>query len=155
MSLAKALKYKNELIRMINETRTLIVKHNSYDSRNAPKFNLVISLGELIRLTELLADLKAQITKANAGIISDIALQCEYRSLIATLNTIPVDEGFSELDSYSSSLAPRTIEKKVHINEPTIVKQQEGLRLKISELQDKIDAYNAVTTVDVFISDKL
>ena len=149
ITLAKALKIKNLLIKKINDSKGLIMRHNSYDTRNPPDFDIQQEYINLFGYTEQLAKLKAQITVANAAIADKLYSQAEYRSLIATISSIPTEHGVIEVENHMYGSPARTVTKEAIITEKVIKLATDGLSAKINKLQDEIDAFNALTTIEV------
>lgn len=149
INLAKALKVKNQLIKKINDCKGLIMRHNSYDSRNPPEFDIQQEYINLFTYTEQLAKLKAQITVANAAIADKLHSQAEYRSLITVIATFPTENGAIEVDNHTYGGQSKTITKEATVTAKVIKISSDSLTAKINKLQDEIDAFNALTTIEV------
>lgn len=154
VTLAKALKRKNELVQLINETKAIITRYNSYDSRNEPKFMVAEKHKLLCELVNQLAETKATIAAANTAIQPQLHLHAELRSLCTFYDSIPTDAGVYDDRSYGSPTAVERT-KIATISATDIATQKSKLQAQISELQDQIDAFNATTKIMIPVSNKL
>lgn len=154
VTLAKALKRKNELVQIINETKAIITRHNSYDSRNTPPFMVGVEHSNLCDLVAQLAETKAAIAAANTAIQPQLHLHAELRSLCTFYDSIPTDAGVYDERGYGpNSVVERT--KIATISAIDVATQKSKLQTQINELQDQIDAFNATTKVMIPVSNKL
>jgi hypothetical protein len=154
VTLAKALKRKNELVQLINEKKSIITRYNSYDNRNTPPFMVGVEHSNLCDLVAQLAETKAAIAIANTAIQPQLHLQAELRSLCSFYDTIPTDVGLYDEHNYgSNTIVERT--KVATLDPSDIVANKAKLQTQISELQDQIDAFNATTKVMIPVSNKL
>lgn len=154
MTLARTLKYKNDLVQLMNETKILIIIHNSYDSRNTPKFDINEKFTKLKSLVDHLAAVKAAIAVANAPIQALLHKQAELRSFCSTLDSIPTDDKvYSEYVGHGTPHIERTM--LVFLSEKDILENKAHIQTEIRDLQDKIDTFNATTKVSIPILNNL
>ena len=154
VTLAKALKRKNELVQLINEKKTIITRYNSHDSRNTPPFSVDAEHNNLRDLIVQLAETKAAIAIANTAIQPQLHLQAELRSLCSFYDTVPAEEGVYDEHNYGSH-APIERTKVATLRASDIVANKAKLQTQINELQDQIDAFNATTKIMIPVSNKL
>lgn len=147
MTLTKALKEKNRLIKEINKYKELIIRSNVQESRNPRKFDVQELSSNLSKAIDNLVTLKAGIAKANVLIYEEMFKIAEYKSHINFLKTIPIKDGIEIVPSYGAS----NIENKYNsviteVEKEGLIKQFEDT---IGDLQDKIDAHNATSYIEI------
>lgn len=142
MNLTKALKTKKKLIKQINTTYSRLSESNSVAVDEVQTYSPEDSYNEWIRLTNELIDLKTKIQLANTPITGKIFRLGELKSMVSSfkyLNTFggKVNNRFSsELTEYVSHFS--TLQR-----DQIIEKWEE----EIEQLQEEIEAFNAVTKI--------
>lgn len=147
VTLAKALKIKNQLVGEINKIKSSIVAHNNYDNRNAAKYNVADNFPVLTEKIVQLTQLKTVIEKANEPIRKVIFEKAEFSALLEYYSTIPVNEGI--IDGYGDKQT--TIVSQV--SQKIIDESSATLQKVINQLQDEMDNHNHKTLIE--ISDSL
>ncbi len=90
--------------------------------------------------------IKAAVTKANAGIATELAELAETKSMITQLKSINVVEGKQRESGYSGA---SEYEMEAAISKAELYRELELLQDRANMLQDKIDEFNAKTSVEV------
>ena len=146
MKLSKALRVKNQLISQITKKRSIIIKYNSYNILNKPKWDVVEQLKELNLLVKKLIELKTKISLANKPILETIHLIEETKSMIALLTELPIKSGIHK-DNYNNSQT----EYAVFIDEVDKIKTIENLQDTIYTQQDILAQHNAKTEIEFIL----
>ena len=148
VSLAKALAVKNRLAGRLSQARSNIETYNSVvagqrgdEGRSA--VDVRAEYERLLMLQEGLVTVKAAIQRANVAVYEDVLRLGEKKALtqmLSELNTKHGSEpGYNGVEyRYSATiLKPEVLE---------MVRRLEG---EIDKLQDKLNQYNATTTVEI------
>src|SRR3954452_25512705 len=148
VTLAKALSVKNRLAGRLSQARTNIETYNSVltgqrDEEGRATVDVRAEYERLLLLQEGLVAVKAAIQQANVAVYEDVLRLGEKKALIqmlAGLNTKHGSEpGYNGVEyRYSATiLKPEVLE---------MVRRLEG---EIDKLQDRLNQYNATTTVEI------
>lgn len=148
VTLAKALSVKNRLAGRLAQARTNIETYNSVlagqrDGEGESTVDVRAEYERLLTLQEGLIAVKAAVQRANAAVYEDVLRLGEKKALIqmlAELNTKHGSEpGYNGVEyRYSATiLKPEVLE---------MVRRLEG---EIDKLQDRLNQYNATTTVEI------
>src|SRR3954454_24668257 len=148
VTLAKVLSVKNRLAGRLSQARTNIETYNSVlagqrDDEGRTTVDVRAEYERLLMLQEGLVAVKAAIQRANGGVYEDVLRLGEKKPLIqmlAELNTKHGSEpGYNGVEyRYSATiLKPEVL---------VMVRRLEG---EIDKLQDKLNQYNATTTVEI------
>lgn len=143
ISLAKALKLKNRLVGKITALQTVIRTYNSVED-STEKFDTVAALELLGQLKHYLIDLKSSISLANSSIQKDIFELAETKADIAFLSSIPTRHG-----EFSQGYSEEKIVYTANIRKAAIDEFTTRLQAHIDDLQDRLDEYNAKTTIEI------
>jgi hypothetical protein len=148
MNLAQALKQKNRLAGELTRLQQIFVRENARRNDNPSTVNPEEVWTKIQALSEELGELKARIAKANINVYSAIERMAELKGRIAFINGVPKREG-EELEQahYGSAAAPTKYQWTSFINQQRADEMVFALQKEIDELQDKVDTYNATTTV--------
>lgn len=144
ITLAKALKFKNVLVRDLNTLTTRLLTNNSYLKPNTPKYDANILLKEIESKRLELIRLKVALQVANVGIVEKLILLGELKNYVSNLNSLSTQEG--EVTSHyqaQNSVYECTINQ---IAKDELVK---NIQKQIDDLQDDIDAFNATTKITI------
>lgn len=145
MKIHAALKLKNRLAGEVSRLQQIIVRENCLRSDMERKVNMDEVITKLHETQDSLITVKGAIQKANAGIAKELAMLAELKSTITWLGTIPVREG--EEESYHRVEGDKVKTWSSFMSRARLDKQIEDTQAKINEIQDAIDAFNAVTDV--------
>ena len=148
LTLAKALSVKNRLAGRLAQARTNIETYNSVvagqrDDEGRSTVDVRAEYERLLMLQEGLVTVKAAIQRANVAVYEDVLRLGEKKALtqmLAELNTKHGSEpGYNGVEyRYSATiLKPEVLE---------MVRRLEG---EIDKLQDRLNQYNATTTVEI------
>jgi hypothetical protein len=148
MTIAQGLKEKNRIAGRIADLEKRIKAANSW-SNNRPPVDDSVEL--FIKLTEEKAQLvriKHRLAVANAGIAEALADLGETKGLIKFLELLPTGMGGYPVQVYDANT--RQMVDTAHtteyaINTKRVNELLETYRNRVDELQDSIDAYNAIT----------
>lgn len=146
-NISKALKIKNRLAGELVKIQTILRRENSRRNDSTSTVDQAQVLNELGRVRTNLVNIKAAITVASVGIATELSALAELKSHInylAGLNTRDGEEksavGYgSETITYTWTAFIKEQQQDALIKEAQILADQ---------LQDKIDDYNASTSVD-------
>lgn len=147
MNLAQALKQKNRLAGEIVRQQQILQRENARRSDSVSTLDRQAVLTKIQELSVALGELKGKIATANIGIYTALERMAELKSHIGFLQSLPKREG-EEI-----TFVGRDQEKLVYtwnslITQDICDAQVSKLQVEINALQDKVDAYNAVTTID-------
>lgn len=160
VSLARALKEKNRLIKKINDFESQIISNNLYQdmdeetskklNRKTKKIDVISIFEKRIEAINVLAELKAIIAEANSknGITKFIYKKEENKSAITFLTHIPSPISSSEKYEIGEEKVVY-VATRAQINDETIEKMKNKFSEEIYELQDKIDELNATIKVEI------
>ena len=150
MNIAQALKEKNRIAGRIAELEKKIVKNNKYQSDRPPVENPNTLFPTLLAQKTALVDIKAKLAVANRGIAKELAELAETKGLIKFLEALPT--GVSGYTVQVHNYKTHELEDSKYLimyglDEPSVNQTIEEARLRANDLQDKIDNYNATTSV--------
>jgi len=150
MNIAQGLKEKNRIAGRIAELERKIVKSNKYQSNRPPVDDVNELFGRLTLEKASLVRLKNQLAVANAGIAETLADLAETKGMIKFLESLPTGvSGYPvQTHDYNTNRlvdSEYTIEYK--IDQKSLDVSIELYRGLAEKLQDKIDNYNATTTL--------
>jgi hypothetical protein len=142
MNINQALKVKNRLVNEINEQLEIAKMFNSIEKGNPRRYSVSDALARAEQLKKQLIDLKVRIQKANHPILDKIYMLSELKSYVKNLKSISVDEGTVH-SRYGSTME----QKEVELNVSQIKGMIKEVEIKISDIQDELDVFNATTEV--------
>jgi hypothetical protein len=144
INLAKALKLKNRLAGRIAKLTQTIQTYNSIQEK-ADRIDVRTAYAGRTDLISRLSDLKSAIAFANIPIQKEIFTLAELKSEIALLAGLNTKHG-TIAEGYPTAGEVTYIAqfRKSEVDEMSI-----ALEARIDALQDKLDAFNANTTIDV------
>jgi hypothetical protein len=143
ITLAKALKVKNQVAGKINRLSGEVQRYNVVLPENKDKQDVGGKFAKLCILTNKLIDLKASISAANAPIQRDIYALAEKKGFLSFLQNLNCDADVRR--GYNNEL----IENYAHIGREEVDKLITVFERDIIELQDKLDNFNALTKIEV------
>ena len=144
ITLAKALKLKNILVRELNSLISRLLTNNSYLKNNAPKYNVIDVVSEIAAKRQELVNLKVAIQVANVGIVEKLILLGELKNYAANLNSLQTQEG--EVTSYHQN---QNNFFECVINQVSKDEMVKVVQTQIDNLQDDIDTFNATTKITI------
>jgi len=148
VTLAKALKVKNQLAGEIKELEVLISNINSYKEGSASRFDSNALMADLQDKMLKLIAVKIAIQTANVRILPALTNLAETKAYAGWLKSINTTEGLqSEGGGYGTPL--KDVLYKVNFDATWVRDKVKEAENQISDLQDQIDTYNATFTVDL------
>jgi hypothetical protein len=146
MKLNKALKIKNRKAGEINRLRSLIQRENSKKVQNYNGVK-VANLANLYHneMSELIS-LKAKIQKATAPIAEKLIELSELKGEIVFYQSLNTKSGIVERDNWDNDKVV-TEEWKAYFDQDAVDDNLRIIQIKIENLQDEIDEYNASTSI--------
>lgn len=144
VTLAKALKEKNKIVSNITELQKKIQQNNSSIMGSKENYNVKELYSMLNKHVSDLIKVKNAIHKANTSVYHEILELAEKKSLLKFLSGLNVQEGL-QVNTYSET----SYEYKSQITTLDRDKMTEEIQTRIEELQEKLDAYNHATTVEI------
>lgn len=146
MKLSQALKIKNRLAGEISRLQQILQRENARRSDSVSTVDRSEVYEKIVKLSEELGSLKAKIANANVGIYAFLERMAELKAHIAFLVSLPKREG-TELVPLNGDQKPLEYKWDSYITQEKCDEKVAALQLKIGELQDQVDAYNATTNV--------
>ena len=154
MTLAQALKVKNRLQERINRLRQWIVDENSILAENERSGDIEEALDDLLCLEEKLLELKTAIAEANVPMIPTLQEMNLIRERLRFWGTVPTDTGLvPERRSLLSDSSP--LEYEAYLTKADIEHRVRAGERLLASLQDKLDAFNARTEINVDVPEAL
>lgn len=145
ITLAKALKIKNQLTKEITELKNRVVRSNLITERVRNAYRSDEEGRKLTAKVDKLIELKTKISQANAPIWEHIFGITEAKGLIDIFNQMQIiDQDQIQYKPDGSEVIRTT---KPYISEEQKAKLVKDLENSIIEKQDKIDAFNATTKI--------
>ncbi len=148
VTLAKALSIKNRLAGRLAQTRLNIETYNSVlvgqrDEEDKAAVDVRAEYERALTLQEGLVAVKTAIQRANTVVYDDVLRLGERKALIQMLNCLNTkhgsEPGFNGVEyRYSAT-----------ITKPEVLEMVRRLESEIDKLQDKLNQYNASTTVEL------
>lgn len=138
LSLSKALKQKNKLVKEISKALAYVSKNNS-QSENTPRaYSVKEKLAEAQTKTQELVELKTRIHLANTPVWHLIFRLSEVKSLISNLQGVSTHQ--KAATAYDSAITAEvsTVEKDELIK---------ALEAELESIQDKLDHHNHSTVL--------
>jgi len=148
VTLAKALKMKNQLVKEVADHLNKVKLYNSYLSTNHPNFEAKEEYEAYRRSLAKLIFLKAEIAKANTLIHIHIISIAELKGLISQLREINTREG-KETVNGGYGQAPREVEYMAIYSDKDVDSFVKEAEKEIETRQDEIDKFNHSTSIEV------
>jgi hypothetical protein len=140
MNITKSLKLKKKLIKQADAAYNRFSKYNSVDVTAETPYDAMAAYQEWIDLVNQLIDLKTKIHLANAPVYGKIFRMSELKSLISQLKRVSTTAG--KVRGYG--------EEVVMIAAMTLVQRDQlvnQFETEIDQLQDELEAHNALTKI--------
>lgn len=147
MTVSRALKERARLAGKLGEIFKLIRNENSVLAGATRTCDIREKFVEYKSIIKKMTAIKAAVTRANAGIATELAELAETKSMITQLKSINVIEGKQRESGYNGS--PEYYEMEAAISKAELYREFELLQDRANMLQDKIDEFNAKTSVEV------
>ena len=144
ITLAQALKLKKRVVQTIGQKNKLITANNQMLKDSTIEVDVSEEVKLRAKLVNSLIDLKEALAEANKPIRKLIFKLSELKSEIALLESLPTKHGIGKEEygtdkiEYVSTIRAFVVQK--------LVKQ---LQKEIDETQEKIDAFNYTTKIEV------
>lgn len=142
MTIKQALKYKNKLIKKINEAYHKVSSYNSIGEGQTRPYDVNDALREYFELTIELVTLKEKIHIANQPVYYKIFKLSELKSQAQKLSLISCQEGKVK-DRYSEESEHKTAVINI-VSRDTMIKNIEE---EIEMIQEELDTHNATTHI--------
>jgi len=160
VTLARALKHKNRLVKEISRANSDIQRYNRVFKDITRPIGVLELIKKKDQLVERLVDLKTKLFKANLPVQGDIIRMAELKGEIQHLLTLNTNEYEDDiysrrryvLDNEDRSNPPTVIEYDVVLTKgevDTTIKVLEG---RIDDIQERLDRHNATTKIDIDLS---
>lgn len=148
MKLFQALKLKNRLVGEVQRLQEILQRENARRSDSVSTIDRERMFASLVETQLKLSNVKSAIAIANVNIYGKINLISEYKSFINFLKSLTIRETQEVL------FVGRDQEKLVYNWDSFITTEKRdehivNIQNLISNLQDEIDNYNAVTDVNI------
>lgn len=146
VNIAKLLKTKNRIAGEVCKLKADIKKWNSQPVNSAEDVDIRALMERYDKRVGDLVLVKSEIAKANKPVVHKIFELAEAKSKISWIPEIPVTRG--KVESYRS-ISNEYVEWNAVINRVEQEAIVASLQKVIDDLQDELDAYNAVTRVEI------
>ena len=143
MTINQALKRKNKLALEIKNLYEILKTQNSLEESAPRRYSIKTTLDTINQKILELSKLKAKIHGANKPMYEQIFLIAELKGLAKQLKQMPTDEG-KVSQRFGGSSESKTVEIDIASKNDIV----SFLENSIDELQDTLDKYNAVTTIN-------
>jgi hypothetical protein len=148
LTLAKALSVKNRLAGRLAQTRSNIETYNSVlagqrDEEGRATVDVRAEYERLLMLQEGLVAVKAAIHRANSAVYEDVLRLGEKKALLQMLGGLSTKHGTEPGYNGVEYRYSATILK------PEVLEMVRRLEAEIDKLQDRLNQYNATTTVEI------
>lgn len=144
LTLAKCLKVKNRLTGRLNEVQSDVQCYNSVLEEQAGKVDIKALLERRGQILESLVDLKTRLMKANAPIQADLIRQGELKGTVQFLQGIQTRDGVERHGYQNTEVKYVAVLKKQDVDQ-----QRRDLEKEIDTIQDRVDAFNHQTKIEV------
>lgn len=145
MNLAQALKAKNRLAGELVRQQQILTRENSRREDSTSKVDRKVVWETILKLSEELGTLKGKITVANIGIYPMLERMAELKARIAYIASLPKREGVEQ--EYLGGEQRLAHMWDSFLTQEKVDALTAELQTQLNELQDKVDTYNATTTV--------
>lgn len=146
MTIKQALKYKNKLVKRINEAFQKVYTYNTVEEGQTRPYDVKESLNEYLSLTNELIDLKSAIHTANLPVYHKIFQLSELKSQVSKINLLSCEEGKIS-DRYSRMTEGAPLIKTSTINIVERDRMVKDLEAQIEQIQEELDVHNATTNI--------
>jgi hypothetical protein len=144
MNLTKALKHKKKLVKQIDE---MFIRFQKYNSQPADQvgtgYNPEEAYNKWISLTNELVELKTKIQNANTPIAGKIFRLGEVKNLISRIRGLDTKSGIVR-DRYRAEELITYVAYMDLFTKDNLIK---GWEEEIEQLQEEIEAFNAITKI--------
>lgn len=144
ITLAKALKLKNRLAGKIAKLTQTVQSYNS-TQQTAEQIDVRAAFAERADLVRRLTDLKHAVARANAPIQRDVFDLAELKAEVTLLAALNTKHG-TFLEGYPTA---GTVAYVAQFRKADVDAMTDALERRIDALQDKLDTFNAQTTIAV------
>lgn len=148
VTLAKALKMKNVLLREISKKNLIMMRNNTYILSNPTVYNTKKELEVRTELVNKLVVVKTAISKANIPVVDKIYRQAELKGAIAVLKGMSTMEG-TDRPLFDGDIPTVT---KATISQVEMENMISGMEKEIDSIQDELDTFNHNTEFELEIS---
>jgi len=147
MNLSTALKTKNRLAGELSRQQNILQRENARRDDSTSKVDRSKVWENITKLSEELGVLKGKITVANIGIYPLLERMAELKSRIAYLQSLDKREDV-EVSFVGRDNEKLTYRWNSFINQEKADTMIAELQAEINGLQDNVDSYNAIKTID-------
>lgn len=154
MTLSKAMKHKNRVAQKLSRISGDIQTNNSILAVNEPEVDVQNLNKVRMEIVEHLVDLKTAIHKASNEIRHDIFRMSELRQSIQFYRSINTQHGKTQAHRFGGG-GDDFVEYKAIMRRELIENSVTVLEAAIDAIQDKLDAFNAATTIEINIPESM
>jgi len=142
MTIKKALKLKNRLLREMNSEFIKATRNNNFFETKKPPYNAAEALANFIRISDELIDLKTRIHTANMPVFGKIFRLSELKNRVKNLKMLDFDTNHfydKNLESYIFEQSTISVEERDRL--------VSDLENEIDSIQDELDHHNFITNL--------
>lgn len=149
MNIAQALKNKNRLAGKIAQLQAKVIHNNRFTNLAPASYDMKELLRELDESNAELILLKTKIQVANTGIAGELVEISELKGHLKHLEMVKAYSLAGPVTSYQSigRDATQEVVTQSQITLAEVEAQIEKAQTRVNDLQDRIDAFNATTSV--------
>lgn len=149
ITLAKALKLKNKLVREMGQHISRFQTFNSRQDDQKLNFDPKTEYEQWLLKATKLVELKTAIALGNKDITEDIIHMGELKSIISNLSGVSTREGVEMRESRHENKPDVKITYVAFMNDKAIADAIKALEGQIETCQENIDKHNHTTTISI------
>src|SRR3990167_3857988 len=147
MNIHKALKVKNRLIGEVTRLRDILKRENSRRSDSQSTVDCQLVANDLVQNFTNLVKIKASISRASAEVADKLVEMAELKGFLNFLRSLPTRRG-SEIVFVGRDQEKLEYQWTAYISLEEVDSRCKKVELRINQLQDEVDVFNATTSVD-------
>jgi hypothetical protein len=148
VTLARALKLKNQAVREVTTRAANVQKHNSHRVDNKVNYSAADEMALLKSALDKLISIKATIAISNGPIYEKIHRMGELKGFIQHLRSIDTKEGKESLNR-GYGQPEKEVEYVVTYSDKAVEAMIREVEKQLEALQDEIDGFNHKTLVEI------
>lgn len=142
MTIKKALKVKNRLLKELSSEFYKVSRNNAYYQTKTPPYNAAEALANFMRISDELIDLKTRIHTANLPVFGKIFRLSELKNRVKHLKTLDFDVTY---------YYDKNLDKPIFQEFSFSVEERDrligALENEIDTIQDELDHHNFITSL--------
>ena len=148
VTIAKALKMKNRLVKKIRKCSDDIATYNQRPAGAEPQFDVRQAAEDRAEAIEKLLAVKLAVIEANGPVWFKILQMSELKGQIKSWQEVPHQHG-KRFDKGSYLASSQVVEYAAEFQKAEIDKTIQLLEKMIDDIQDTLDTFNATTEIEI------